>query len=219
MYQVVRGVADRDMQEKVLQAAAQVEGSELSLTRVTKLCEALEMGKQSQQLVNSASGSLNRMSAHQRKKVDGKVSGNKAPGNKSGGNQRGDGCGNCGSKGHSSRLSDQRENCKAFHESCNSCGTVGHYKAFCKGGDNKPSQAQGKDRDKSRDAKSKGKEGARVSEVKESESKESDEANLNTLNGSWLLMSGQQGLVGLGASGTTRRETGSRHQPPRSRVC
>ncbi len=56
--------------ERVLQAAAQVEGGKLSWTRVTKLCEALEMGKQSQQLVNSSAGSLNRISQYQRQKSD-----------------------------------------------------------------------------------------------------------------------------------------------------
>ena len=39
--------------ERVLQAAAQVEGGELSLMRVIKLLEALEMGKASQKLVDS----------------------------------------------------------------------------------------------------------------------------------------------------------------------
>ena len=72
MYQLVRGLEDKEMLERVLQAAAQVEGGELSLNRVTKLCEALEMGKASSTLVNSASGSLNRMSAYQRQKTDGK---------------------------------------------------------------------------------------------------------------------------------------------------
>ena len=42
MYQLVRGIQDCEMQERVLQAAAQVERGELSLVRVIKLCEALE---------------------------------------------------------------------------------------------------------------------------------------------------------------------------------
>ena len=54
MYQIIRGLADKEAMERVLQLVAQVEGGELSLARVTKLFEALEMGKQSQQLVHSA---------------------------------------------------------------------------------------------------------------------------------------------------------------------
>ena len=54
MYQLVRGLADVTAQERILEAAAQVEGGELSLTRVIKLAEAFEMGKSSQELVNSA---------------------------------------------------------------------------------------------------------------------------------------------------------------------
>ena len=71
MYQLVRGIADKDMQERVLQAAAQVEGGELSLTRVVKLCEALEMSKLSQELVNNNNGSINRLYEYRQAK-DGK---------------------------------------------------------------------------------------------------------------------------------------------------
>ena len=68
MYQLVRGLADREMQERVLQAAAQVEGGELSLTRVVKLCEALEVGKLSQEMLTNNNGSINRMSEYQVRK-------------------------------------------------------------------------------------------------------------------------------------------------------
>ena len=72
MYQLVRGIQDRDQQEQVLQAAAQVEGGELSLARVVKLVEALEMGKVSLDLVNSAGGSIKRISEHQARKSKGR---------------------------------------------------------------------------------------------------------------------------------------------------
>ena len=61
MYQLVRGLADKEVMERVLQAAAQIEGGELSLVRIIKLCKALKMGKQSQHLVNSSAASLNRI--------------------------------------------------------------------------------------------------------------------------------------------------------------
>lgn len=53
MYQMIRGLADVKAQERIMEAAAQVEGRELSLNRVLKLAEAFEMGKTSQELVNS----------------------------------------------------------------------------------------------------------------------------------------------------------------------
>ena len=68
MYQLVRGMADVSAQERIMEAAAQVEGGELSLTRVLKLAEAFEMGKSSQELVN-ASGQISRLSDHQQKKT------------------------------------------------------------------------------------------------------------------------------------------------------
>ena len=71
MYQMVRGLADPDIQARVLQAGAQVEGGELSLNRVMKLAEALEMGKSDQELV-SGSGSLYRLSDHQKNKQTGR---------------------------------------------------------------------------------------------------------------------------------------------------
>ena len=58
MYQLVHSIHDRDMQERVLQAAAQVEGGEMSLTRTVKLCEAIEMVKESQEMMHGASGML-----------------------------------------------------------------------------------------------------------------------------------------------------------------
>ena len=48
-----------------------VGGGELSLTSVVKLCEALEIGKLSQELVSNNSGSINRMSEYRQNK-DGK---------------------------------------------------------------------------------------------------------------------------------------------------
>ena len=43
MYQLVRGLHDHNMQERVLQSGAQVEGEELPLKWVIKLSEELEI--------------------------------------------------------------------------------------------------------------------------------------------------------------------------------
>ena len=50
-----------------MEAAAAVEGGQLSLTRVLKIAEAHEMGKSSQTHVNSG-GQLSRLSEYQAKK-------------------------------------------------------------------------------------------------------------------------------------------------------
>ena len=144
MYQLVRGLADREMQERVLQAAAQVEGGELSLTRVVKLCEALEVGKLSQEMLTNNNGSINRISEYQVQKSGQRqgrrdqTPGRTKPGASSGNSK---GCSNCGSKDHGSRLVERREKCKAFMETCAKCGVLGHLKQFCRGG---PKDTRGK---------------------------------------------------------------------------
>ena len=94
-----------------------MEGGELSLARVVKFCEALEMGKASKQFVDQAGASLNRLSEHQKKKSQGRQKGRPevkpSQGNNTGGSGAA-GCNNCGSKDHGSRLSERREKCPAF---------------------------------------------------------------------------------------------------------
>ena len=70
VFQFVRGLEDRDIQARVFQQAAQVEGGELSLTRTIALAQALETGKLNQEVIYS-SGNLNRMSEYQHKKETG----------------------------------------------------------------------------------------------------------------------------------------------------
>ena len=183
MYQLIRGMQDRDQQERVLQAAAQVDGGELTLTRAVKLVEALEMGKVSLDLVTSAGGSINRLSEHQAKKSKGRQE------KRSGGRDQstaGQKCSNCGSGEHSSRLNDRRQHCKAFHEECRKCGTVGHFKNFCKGG------AKGKE---AKDDKGgKGKVAAVTGAGGQAQGSEAgDQGELGTLSGSWFMMSGVSG--------------------------
>ena len=123
-----------------------MEGGELSLTRVVKLCEALEIGKTSQDLISSNNGSINRVSEYQQVKAGKRANNrNQTPGGPKGG--AGTGCSNCGSKEHGSKLAERREKCKAFMETCSKCGTLGHYKNFCKGG-TREQRAKSKDKGK-----------------------------------------------------------------------
>ena len=151
----------------------------MSSTRTIKLCEAIEMGKVSQELVHGASGSINRLSDHQQHKAG--VRNNKkekAPGGQE------SGCSNCGSKGYSSKLKDRRE-CKAFHEDCNKCRVVGHFKAQCRSGTTKA-----KDNSKTNKSKVAG-----VQESKEPEGKSSEPQGgaVGTLSGSWMALNSSTG--------------------------
>merc|ERR1712059_148142 len=188
MYQLIRGLGDPDVQAKVLQTEAQVEGGELSLNRVMKLAEALEMGKTNQELVSGA-GNLNRLSDFQKNKQSNRQERRPTPKTPQGQQQQPkpkpkDGqCSFCGSKSHTSRLSDRRDNCNAFAEACTGCGTVGHYKAMCRGGP----------RDKSREKRT----GTRPKVANVTAEKPPEpEAELGTMTGSWLLIiNGHQGSV------------------------
>ena len=150
MYQLIRGNTDPEIQARILQAGAQVEGGELSLNRVMKLAEVLEMGKTSQELVSGA-GALYRLSDHQRNKKSGRQdkrqpkTPNKPPQRSSSSNNPNQ-CGFCGAKTHTSKLADRREHCPAFTETCTACQTIGHYKAQCRGGPRNKSRERLKNR-------------------------------------------------------------------------
>ena len=104
MYQVVRGLSDLTAQERILDAAAQVEGEELSLTLVIKLAEAFEMGKSTQELVN-ANSQLSCLSDHQAKKQGARQTNKLGQQrlNQSKSNKKVS-CGNCGRSDHTSSL-------------------------------------------------------------------------------------------------------------------
>ena len=101
---MIRGLADVQAQERIMEAAAQVEGGELSLNRVLKLAEAFEMGKSSQELVNSA-GQVSRISEHRFKKQDNSRNNNKKKDNQGDNKPNTTQCSNCGKTDHSSQLS------------------------------------------------------------------------------------------------------------------
>ena len=181
MYQMIRGLNDPEIQARVLQTGAQVEGGELSLNRVMKLAEALEMSKQNQELVTGA-GTLYRISDHQRNKQTNKQDKRpkpKTPQKPSNTSATDNKCGNCGSKTHSSKLSERREKCPAFAESCSKCGTIGHYPAMCRGGP----------RDKSRERPG---SKPKVSEIagNSQPTTPTPDAELGGMAGSWLLING-----------------------------
>ena len=72
MLQLVRGLQDMTIQERVLQEAASVEMGELSLAKVLKLVEAVDMGKFSQAFIFKAGAVVGRLSEHKCGKEAGK---------------------------------------------------------------------------------------------------------------------------------------------------
>ena len=176
--------------ERVLQSAAQVEGGELSLTRVIKLLEALEMGKTSQRLVDSSGSSLNRISQYKKNKDSNRQhqrdNREKTSNNK---NDKPASCSNCGSQQHTSKLSDRREHCKAFQETYAGCGIMGHFKNLCRS-TNKSSTG------KTRDKKPTGKDNPKLAAVSEEPAESADSASLGQISANWFLINGGRAGVG-----------------------
>ena len=107
--------------------AALGEGEEMSLSAVVKMVEAAEMGEATHALVHKASGGLNRLSEHQKKKFDKKVAGSRDRDQGSGAQSSSQGkCGFCGRNQH------PREQCPAKEAECRRCKLTGHFEAKCR---------------------------------------------------------------------------------------
>ena len=151
--QLIRGLEDREIQEKVLAAGAALpEGAELGLAEVVKMVEASESAKATRDLVSGAGG-LNRLSDHQRGKQQ-KRTGQKARTDGGSDNK----CGFCGQGPH------DRADCPAKESECNSCGKKGHFAVRCR--------QKGKDKKKAtisevKDSNAEGKEPAACSVLEE----------------------------------------------------
>ena len=180
MYQMIRGLHDSSMQERILESAAQVEGGELSLTRVLKIAEDFELGKTTQKMVNNG-GTLNRMSDYQSNKRNTRQESRQKDNAKTSQKQ----CGNCSKKDHSSKLNKRREKCPAFDKVCGKCHTNGHFTSQCRGGPK--TNRQDKDKQKTSDKKP---ANSKVNEVKAVEPEQDTE--LGTMSGSWFLLNGSQ---------------------------
>ena len=110
-HQLVRGLVDSDVQEKILSKAADKD-EELSLQDITSTVEALEMAKRDQVTLTGGSGGLNRQGVKE------KTGPSQGP--------KGDKCSNCGSGGH--RTGDP--GCRAKEMACRGCLAKGHLVAL-----------------------------------------------------------------------------------------
>ena len=168
----------------------------MSLNRVLKLAEALEAGKSNQEIVTGA-GNLFRMSDHQKAKNTGRQEKRKdsrpanKPTNSSVKTPSPNKCGFCGSKSHTSKLSERRESCPAFAETCSGCGTVGHFKDQCRGG------PRDKNRDRRRSTRGSLAEAKETKDTKDTkDDATTTSGELGSFAGSWFLLSGDQQQAG-----------------------
>ena len=191
MLQLVRGLQDLAIQERVLQEAAAVESGELSLVKVTKLVEAAEMGKSSQASITKAGGLVGRLSEHRR----GKDKARQDKRGKSG--KRGDGekpCSCCGNKTHGSSLQERREfPCPAFDIKCRDCGKVGHFDRYCS---QKPQQGKPQEQNKT----------GKVAELKEVQEQGSSEGSLNTVSAGSVAEGGDFFRLSVSSPGSVVRD-------------
>ena len=132
-HQLVRGLADVEIQEQVLGHAATTPG--LDLAAITKYVEALETGKRSTGLLSQA-GSLNRISDYKRGRSNTLPSRVHAP-NQTVENQTDPPpgrCGWCGKTGHGAKPSKEtrQKECRAFSATCRKCSGVGHFATVCR---------------------------------------------------------------------------------------
>jgi hypothetical protein len=124
-HQLVRGLADTEIQEQVLSHAAT--NTELDLASITKFIEAKETGKRSTAQIAAAVG-LNKLSDHKlrdRAHTLPRAGADLAPEGK---------CGWCNTTGHGRRPSREiRETkCRAFKATCRKCDKPGHFEACCR---------------------------------------------------------------------------------------
>ena len=120
--QLVRGLYDPQIQEKVLAAGAALpEGQEMGLTDVVKMVEAAELGKTTHSII-SKTGGISRLSEHQKSKQVGKE--RKFKNNTK--ELSKEKCSFCGRDKH------PREQCPAKDRSCFKCGGKGHLSSVCR---------------------------------------------------------------------------------------
>ena len=122
--QLINGIYDKEIQEKVLAAGADLpEGGETTLSEVIKMVQSCEMGKHTHAELSKA-GNINRISEHRKNKGQGRQ---ERRDRKSGAGGQSSGCRFCG------RLSGHpRDECPAKDKKCNNCGIVSHFATKCR---------------------------------------------------------------------------------------
>ena len=122
-HQLVRGLADASIQEKVLALAATEK--DLSLKKITEFVLAQETGTRSSKLLGEVAG-ISRISDYKKGRSD-------TPPSKSTQERGEEKCQYCGKSGHGGRsdAKTRKELCPAWGAQCDFCGKIGHFKSVC----------------------------------------------------------------------------------------
>ena len=122
-HQLVRGLADASIQEKVLAVAATEK--DLSLKKITEFVLAQETGTRSSKLLGEVAG-ISRISDYKKGRSD-------TPPSKSTQERGEEKCQYCGKSGHGGRsdAKTRKELCPAWGAQCDFCGKIGHFKSVC----------------------------------------------------------------------------------------
>merc|ERR1712082_43806 len=122
--QLIHDLYDKEIHDKVLAAGATLgEGVEMTLSEVTKMVQAAEIGKTTYKQLSTAGG-ICRLSDHQRSKGSDKTSKFQSK-NKSKDDKSRSSCKFCRREMH------ERDQCPAKEASCSKCGKVGHFASKC----------------------------------------------------------------------------------------
>ena len=132
-HQLVRGMEDVTIQEKVLALAATQ--SDLDLKKITEFVEAQEQGTRSSKMLGNGIGNLNRISDY---KQGQRPRANTLPtGQVNSGRENSSDLGKCyfcAKVGHGRRpdRTTREEKCKAFNAACKECQKIGHFASCCR---------------------------------------------------------------------------------------
>ena len=130
-HQLVRGLEDNSIQEKVLALAATKK--DLDLKQITEFVIAQETGTRSSKILESGAN-IGKLSDYQRGRAN--TLPGRLPGDRPGGGDTStrEKCLYCGKPGHGVRPDRKvrEEHCKAWGAQCDSCGITGHFKSVCR---------------------------------------------------------------------------------------
>ena len=128
-HQLVRGLEDLGMQEKVLAHAAT--HKDLDLNAISKFVEAQEMGARSSKILGGGAN-VSKLSDYQRQRSNTLPSKMKTLANDD--EMKNQKCSYCGYSGHGRKppASIRQNKCPAWGKECKSCHNIGHFAAICK---------------------------------------------------------------------------------------
>ena len=141
-HQLVRGLEDVSIQEKVLSLAATE--TELTLRKITDYVVAQETGTRSSKILGGGAG-VAKITDYRRERsntLPSNIKPNKEKQNET--KTQEEKCHYCSKTGHGFKpdIETRKEKCEAWGLQCNNCGKVGHIQSACKSKEFKPAEAK-----------------------------------------------------------------------------